>query len=164
VTKARERRLQAVPDASTITYFTGPAVVLAAQGMSLLAEPEHHPRQRELIAALKAYEQAGYIAGISVLTIAEERRTGAAAKRLTWWRSQLVKVPVSEHIAAEAGALLDATSLAGHRSVVDAVVVATAASAPEQARVISSDESHIPALAKAATDRRRGIPVEFRKV
>jgi hypothetical protein len=164
VTKARERRLRAVPEASTITHFTGPAIVLDAQGMSLLAEPDHHPRKRELVTALKAYEQAGYVAGISVLTIAEERRTGEAAQRLAWWRSQLVKVPVDEQIAIEAGALLDATGLSGHRSVVDSVVVATASSAPEQARVISSDESHIPVLAKAATDRRRGVPVEFRKV
>jgi hypothetical protein len=67
-------------------------------------------------------------------------------------------------VATEAGALLDDTGLTGHRSVVDAVVVATAASSPEQARVLSSDESHIPALAKAATDRRRGVPVEFRKI
>lgn len=164
MTRAYDRRLHAVPEASTITHFTGPAIVLDAQGMSLLAEPDHHPRKRELVTALKAYEQAGYVAGISVLTIAEERRTGEVAKRLAWWRSQLVKVPVSEYIATEAGVLLDAAGLSGHRSVVDAVVVATAASAPEQARVISSDESHIPVLAKAATDRRRGVPVEFKKV
>ena len=73
-----------------------------------------------------------------------------AAKRLAWWRSQLVEVPVSEQIATEAGALLDTTGLTGHRSVVDAVVVATAATAPEQARVISSDASHSPVPAKAA--------------
>lgn len=164
MTKPRERRIHVVPDASATSALTGPAVVLDAQGMSLLAETDHHPRKREVIAALKAYEQAGYVAGISVLTIAEERREGEAAKRLAWWRSQLVRVPVSERIAAEAGALLDQTGLSGHRPVVDAIVVATAASAPEQARVLSSDESHIPLLAKAATDRRRGVPVEFRKV
>lgn len=116
------------------------------------------------MALLKAYEQAGYVAGISVLTIAEERRTGAAGRRLAWWPSQLVRVPVSEPVATEAGALLDHAGLSGHRSVVDAVVVATAATSPEQARIISSDESHIPALAKAATYRRRGVPVEFRKI
>jgi hypothetical protein len=164
VSKPRGRRLQAVPEASTVSPFTGPAVVLDAQGMSLLAEAVHHRGQRRLLALLKAYEQAGYVAGISVLTIAEERRGGEAGKRLAWWRSQLVRVPVSEQIAAEAGTLLDHTGLSGHRSVVDAVVVATAAACPEQARVLSSDESHIPALAKAATDRRRGVPVEFRKV
>jgi hypothetical protein len=60
--------------------------------------------------------------------------------------------------------LLDDVGLAGHRPVVDAVAVATAASSPEQGRVLSSDESRIPALAKAATDRRRGIPAVFRKI
>lgn len=132
--------------------------------MSLLAEATHHHGKRRLLALLKAYEQAGYVAVISVLTIAEERRSGEAGQRLAWWRSQLVRVPVSEQIAVEAGALLDDVGLSGHRSVVDAVVVATAASSPEQARVLSSDESHIPALAKAATDRRGGVPVEFRKL
>jgi hypothetical protein len=164
MSKPRNRRLRGAPAPSAVTFFTGPVVVLDAQGMSLLAEDPHHSGQRRLLALLKAYEQAGYVAGISVLTIAEERRTGEAGRRLAWWRSQLVKVPVSEQIAAEAGALLDDTGLSGHRSVVDAIVVATAASSPEQARVLSSDESHIPALAKAATDRRRGIPVEFRKI
>jgi hypothetical protein len=164
VNKARDRRLRAVPDASTVNYFTGAAVVLDAQGMSLLAEASHHPGQRRLLALLKAYEQAGYVAGISVLTVAEERRRGEAGQRLAWWQSQLVRIPVSDEIAAEAGALLDDTGLSGHRGVVDAVVVATAASSPEQARVLSSDESHIPALAKAATSRRRGLPLEFRKI
>jgi hypothetical protein len=161
VSKARGRR---APEPSAITHFTGPAVVLDAQGMSLLAEQAHNPGQRRLLALLKAYEQAGYVAGISVLSIAGERRPGGAGQRLAWWRSQLVKVPVSEPIAAEAGMLLDDTGLSGHRSVVDAVVVATAASAPEQARVLSSEESRIPALAKAAAGRRRGLPVEFRKI
>lgn len=147
-----------------MSSVTGPVVVLDAQGLSLLAEVSHHPGQRRLLALLKAYEQAGYVAGISVVTIAGERRTGEAARRLAWWRSQLVRIPVSEHIAVEAGALLDATGLSGHRSVVDAIVVATAASSPEQARVLSSDESHMPALTKAATDRRHGIPVEFKKI
>jgi hypothetical protein len=116
------------------------------------------------LSLLKAYEQAGYVAGITVPTIAEESQTGAAGRRLAWWRSQLVRVPVSEYIAVEAGTLLDHTGLSGHRSVIDAVVVATAATALEQSRVLSSDESHIPALAKAATDRRRGVPVESRKI
>lgn len=163
MTRPHSRRSRGKPDSGSSAYFTDAALVLDAQGMSLLAEPDHHPGKRKLMAAIKAYEQAGYVAGISVLTIAEERRTGEAANRLSWWQSQLVKIPVSEQIAGEAGELLDHTGLSGHRSVVDAVVVATAASAPEQARVISSDASHIPALAKAATER-RGIPVEFRKV
>ena len=164
MSKSDRRRLRSVPESSTVNHFTGPAVVLDAQAVSLLAEAANDPGRRRLLALLKAYEQAGYVAGISVLTIAEERRTSEPGKRLAWWRSQLVRVPVSEQIALEAGTLLEHTGLSGHRSVVDAVVVATAAICPEQARVLSSDESHIPALAKAATDRRHGVPVEFRKI
>ncbi|MGH3121781.1 MAG: hypothetical protein ACRDOI_29440 [Trebonia sp.] len=38
MTRARERELHAVPEASTILHFTGAALVLGAQGMPLLAE------------------------------------------------------------------------------------------------------------------------------
>lgn len=124
MSKSRGRRQRAVPEASTVNHFTGPAVVLDSRGISLLAEVAH-PGQRRLLALLKAYEQAGYVAGISVLTVAEEWRSGEAGKRLAWWWSQLVRVPVSEQVAVEAGVLLDDTGLAGHRPVVDAVVVAS---------------------------------------
>jgi hypothetical protein len=148
---------------SVVQCLDGPAVVLDAQGLSLLAEADHHAGKRRLLALLKAYEQAGYIAGISVITIPEQRRTGAAAQRLAWWRSQLIRVPVSERIAESARELLDETGLDGHESVIDAVVVATAATSPDQARVISSDGSHIPKLCAAAATRRR-VPIEFKKV
>ncbi|MGN9838026.1 type II toxin-antitoxin system VapC family toxin [Nonomuraea sp. H19] len=137
--------------------------MLDAQGFSLLAEEDHHPRKRELLALLKVYERAGFIAGISVVTVAEERRTGAAGQRLDWWRSQLVRVPVSESTSLLARQLLEETGLDGHRGVVDALVVATAASSPDVARVISSDAGHIPKLCAAATAFRR-IPVEFKQV
>lgn len=148
---------------SAVQSLDGPAVVLDTQGFSLLGEEDHHPGKRRLLALLKAYEQAGYVAGISVVTVAEQRRTGVAGQRLTWWRSQLTRVPVSEKIADSARELLDDTGLDGHRSVVDAMVVATAATSPDQARVISSDGAHIPKLCAAATSRRR-MPVEFKKV
>jgi hypothetical protein len=145
--------------------FDDPVVVLDAQAMSLLAEPDSHRGKRELIAVLRAYEEAGYVAAISVVTIAEERRAGQAGQRLTWWQSQLPKVPVSEALAAEAGTLLDEADLDGHENVVDSIVVATAAfTTTERARVLSSDGNHIPALCTAATDRRGGRAVEFRRL
>ncbi|RVX38137.1 hypothetical protein EDD27_0430 [Nonomuraea polychroma] len=137
--------------------------MLDAQGFSLLAEEDHHPRKRELLALLKVYERAGFIVGISAVTVAEERRTGTAGQRLDWWRSQLVRVPVSEPTALLARQLLEETGLDGHRSVVGALVVSTAASSPDVARVISSDASHIPKLCAAATAFRR-IPVEFKQI
>jgi hypothetical protein len=154
------RRVESSPQT-----FDSPVVVLDAQAVSLLAEPDGNPDRRVLAALLKAYEQAGYVAAISVVTITEERRRGAAASRLAWWRSQLVKVPVDEALADLAGLLLDDCGLTGHENVVDALVVATAASVTtDQARVLSSDGSHIPALCKAATDQRRGRAVEFKKI
>lgn len=161
---ARSRRAR-LAGSVTGDVFDDPLVVLDAQAMSLLAEPDSHSGKRELIAVLRAYEQAGYLAAMSVVTIAEERRAGQAGQRLAWWQSQLPKIPVSEALAAEAGALLDETELDGHQNVVDSIVVATAAwTTTEQARVLSSDGNHIPALCSAATDRRGGRAVEFRRV
>ncbi|WP_239003804.1 type II toxin-antitoxin system VapC family toxin [Nocardia panacis] len=146
-----------------MTSFSGPAVVLDAQAMSLLGEPDHHPDKRQLVGLLKAYEQAGFMVGLSVVTLAEQRRAGQAGQRLLWWSSRLIRVPVSEEIAEHARDLLDAAGLDGHRSVVDALVVATAATSPDQARVVSSDASHIPKLCAAASEG-RPLAVEFRHV
>lgn len=152
-------------DAGGRVVFDGPVVVLDAQAMSLLAEPDSHHGKRELIAVLRAYENAGYVATMSAVTLAEERRAGQAGRRLAWWWSQLPKVPVSEQLAAEAGCLLDQARLDGHENVVDAIVVATAAmTTTEQARVLSSDGSHIPSLCSAASERRQGSAVEFRRL
>lgn len=137
------------------------AVILDAQAMSLLAEEDHHPRKRELLALLKAYDQAGYVKAISVVTLTEQRRSGAAQQRLRYWQSALIRVPVSESIAYRGADLLEATGLDGHECVVDALVVATAATA-ERPRVISSDNSHLPRLCKAASGRRS--PIELRLI
>jgi hypothetical protein len=88
---------------------------------------------------------------ISAISIVEQRRTGTAGRRLAWVRSRLTVISVSEEIADIAAALLDETGLSGHECVVDAVVVATAASAVGPAKVVSSDGSHIPALCRAAS-------------
>jgi hypothetical protein len=69
----------------------------------------------------------------------------------------------AETRSAHAAALLDATGFAGRQCVVDAVVVATAASATGPAKVVSSDGSHIPALCKSASANRPS-PVEWVRV
>jgi Arc/MetJ family transcription regulator len=93
----------------------------------------------------------------------EQRRSGNAGRRLAFIRSRLTIVEVTEQIADEAAALLDSTGLTRHECVVDALVVATAASALGPAKVVSSDSSHVPALCKAAIERRTS-PVEWVRV
>jgi hypothetical protein len=136
----------------------GPAFVLDAQGLSLLADDD-----RRMAVRLELAVRAEYVPAISAVTIAEQRRDGKAGKRLAWLRSRLTVIPVTEDIADAAAALLDSTGLSGHDCVVDALVVATAAGATGPAKVVSSDGSHIPALCKAASSN-RPTPVDWLRV
>jgi hypothetical protein len=131
---------------------------LDAQGLSLLADDD-----RRMMARLQLATREEFIPTISAISIVEQRRQGKPGQRLAWLRSQLTVVPVTEDIADAAAVLLDATGLTGHQCVVDAVVVATAASATGPAKVVSSDGSHIPALCKSASANRTS-PVEWVRV
>lgn len=133
----------------------GPAFVLDAQGLSLLADDD-----RRMAARLELAVRQEFVPVISAVTIAEQRRNGRAGRRLAWLRSRLTIIPVTEEIADVAAALLDSTGLSGHEFVVDALVVATAASATGPAKVVSSDGSHIPALCKEASATRPS-PVDW---
>lgn len=138
--------------------LAGPVLVLDAQGLSLLADDD-----RRMMARLELATREEFIPTISAVTIVEQRRMGSAGKRLRWIRSRLTVVPVTEDIADAAAELLNVTGLDGHDCVVDAVVVATAASATGPAKVVSSDGSHIPALCKNASAIRTS-PVEWVRV
>ncbi|WP_433464810.1 hypothetical protein [Spirillospora sp. CA-128828] len=140
------------------TALNGPAFVLDAQGLSLLADDD-----RRMTARLELAVREEFVPAISAVTIAEQRRAGRAGKRMTWLRSRLTVVPVTEAIADAAAVLLDSTGLSGHECVIDALVVATAASATGPAKVVSSDGSHIPSLCKEATAARPS-PVDWVRV
>ncbi|MFG2246915.1 hypothetical protein [Spirillospora sp. NPDC048823] len=136
----------------------GPAFVLDAQGLSLLADDD-----RRMTARLELAVREEFVPVISAVTIAEQRRDGQAGRRLAWLRSRLTIVPVTEELADAAAALLNSTGLSGHDCVVDALVVATAASATGPSKVVSSDGSHIPALCKDASANRPS-PVDWLRV
>lgn len=127
----------------------GPVFVLDAQGLSLLADDD-----RRMMARLELATREQFLPVISAVTVVEQRRTGKAGQRLAWIRSRLLVIAVTEEIADQAADLLTRTGLSGHECVVDAIVVATAASGLGPAKVVSSDGSHIPALCKAASDGR----------
>lgn len=132
--------------------IAGPAFVLDAQGLSLLADDD-----RRMAARLELAVREDFVPAISAVTITEQRRAG---RRLAWLRSRLTIISVTESIADAAAALLDSTGLSGHACVVDALVVATAASATGPAKVASSDASHIPTLCKHASVS-RPTPVTY---
>ncbi|MGV9382430.1 hypothetical protein ACWDRB_41920 [Nonomuraea sp. NPDC003707] len=136
------RRLKQLPATTA-----GPLLVLDAQALSLLAD--NHASTVDLV---EVSREDGYAATISVVTLAEQRRTGQAAARMRWLRSRLVIVPVTEQLADLAAGLLEYAGLDGHSNVVDALVTATAASANAPGRLLTADGSHIPALCKAAVE------------
>jgi predicted nucleic acid-binding protein len=138
--------------------LNGPVLVLDAQGLSLLADDD-----RRMTLRLKLALAEQFLPVISAVTIVEQRRTGRAGQRLAFVRSRLTVVEVTEQIADQAAALLDSAGLTRHECVVDALVVATAASAVGPAKVVSSDGSHVPALCKAASQGRTS-PVEWVRV
>ncbi|TMR90175.1 type II toxin-antitoxin system VapC family toxin [Nonomuraea basaltis] len=129
--------------------FPTPLFVLDAQPYSLLGEDD--PR---VVARIAVAREEGFIPAISVVTLAEVRRTGAVGRRLIWQRAHLTVIPVTEAVADVAGTLLEGTGLDGHERVVDALVVASAAVGSGPAKVASSDGSHIPKLISEARLRR----------
>ncbi|MFJ8213254.1 DNA-binding protein [Streptomyces sp. NPDC096033] len=105
----------------------------------------------------------GFAPAISAVSVAEVRRTGNAAQYLKWLRSRITVIPATEEIADTAARLLEDAGLDGHENVVDALVVATAASVRGPVKVISTDGSHIPKLCWAASIDRPS-PVEFVRI
>ncbi|ORT55504.1 hypothetical protein [Streptomyces sp. CB03238] len=133
-------------------------VVLDARPLSLLADDD---RRMHLI--LDLAQQDGYAPVVSAVSFAEVRRTGKAAQRLRWLRSQVDIVPATVTVADFAATLLDDAGLDGHDNVVDALVVATATCTEGPVKVVSTDASHIPKLCHVASVRRKA-PVEWVRV
>ncbi|MFI6477036.1 hypothetical protein ACIBH1_03825 [Nonomuraea sp. NPDC050663] len=138
--------------------LSGKVLVLDAQALSLWADDDERMRAR-----IKVATAHDYIPVISSVTLVEQRRGGKAGQRLAWLRSRLTIIGAGEEVADLAARLLSDAGLDGHDNVVDALVVATAATAGGPARVASSDGSHIPKLCQAASAL-RAAPVEWLRV
>jgi len=137
---------------------TDPIFVLDAQALSLLIDSN-----RRMMRILDVAVGEGFAPVLSAVTIAAQRREGAAGKRLSWLRSRLTIIGITEEVADHAAALLEETGLSGHECVVDALVVAVTLRGSAPAKVASSDGSHIPGLCKAAS-RFRPVPVSWVRV
>ncbi|GAA2743276.1 hypothetical protein GCM10010440_22080 [Kitasatospora cinereorecta] len=123
----------------------GGTLALDAQGFSL-----HIDYDERLKALVELAERDGARVVLSALTPLEVQRSGRAAQRREFLLSRFDVVPVGDRIVETAGALLRESGLDGHECLVDAVVVATAASGLAPVRLVTSDRSHIPLLCKAA--------------
>jgi hypothetical protein len=141
-----------------LAVCTDPIFVLDAQALSLLVDSN-----RRMMSILDVAVGEGFAPVLSAVTIAEQRREGAAGKRQSWLRSRLTIIGITEEVADHAAALLEETGLSGHECVVDALVVAVTLRGSTPAKVASSDGSHIPALCKAAS-RFRPVPVSWVRV
>ncbi|WP_175411998.1 hypothetical protein [Streptomyces sp. TRM64462] len=125
---------------------SGGTLFLDAQGLSLQVDGDDGMRAR-----IEAAESHGRRVALSVLTPLEVRRTGDAAKRLSFLLSRFDLKPITDDVIRNAARILDVTGLDGHECLVDALVVATAALCTPPVRLVTSDASHIPKLCAAAT-------------
>ncbi|MGI5287324.1 hypothetical protein ACQEVF_28860 [Nonomuraea polychroma] len=134
-------------------------LVLDNEAFSLWAEDDERMRARITLA-----QEKGFVTITSAATIVETAQGGQAGQRLRFKRSKLSVIDVTSEVADLAARLLVATGLSGHDCAVDAIVVATAASASGAAKVASSDGTHIPKLCSVATELRDGPPVDWLRV
>ncbi|MFD8202145.1 PIN domain-containing protein [Streptomyces sp. NPDC059701] len=82
----------------------------------------------------------------SAATLVEVVHPGINRPALEWTLSRLVVEPVTESIARHAAALLADTGLHGHKYAIDAMLAATALTAPGPVTVLTSDTEDVTAL------------------
>ena len=116
-------------------------VVLDCEGLSKLAAG--HGRAR---AYLESARERGARVAVSTITLAEAlrgTRRDAAVHRVL---SRIIVLPVTAEIARQAGELLGATGLSGHRCTIDAVVAATTLRLERPIVLLTSDPDDLAKL------------------
>jgi len=119
----------------------GGTLVLDCEGLSKLAAGDGRAR-----AYLESARERGALVAVSTITLAEAlrgSRRDAAVHRVP---SSITVVPVTVEIARQAGELLGATGLSGHRCTIDAVVAATALRLERPVVLLTSDPDDLTKL------------------
>jgi predicted nucleic acid-binding protein len=119
----------------------GGTLVLDCEGLSKLAAGDGRTR-----AYLESARERGARVVISTITLAETlrgTRRDAAVHRVL---SRIIVLPVMAEIARQAGELLGATGLSGHRCTIDAVVAATALRLERPIVLLTSDPADLAKL------------------
>jgi predicted nucleic acid-binding protein len=117
-------------------------VVLDSEGLSKLAVGDD--RARAYLDSARARVAA------SAITLTETPRGGPRDAALHRVLSRITVVPVTAQIARQAGELLGAAGLSGHRCAIDAVVAATALGLERPIVLLTSDPDDVNRLVEPA--------------
>jgi predicted nucleic acid-binding protein len=112
----------------------GGTAVLDSEGLSKLAAGD--ARVRGYLDSVRARRAR---VAVSAITLTETLRGGPRDAALHRVLSRITVVPVTAQIARQAGELLGATGLSGHRCAIDAVVAATALGLERPIVLLTSD-------------------------
>jgi len=112
----------------------GGTVVLDSEGLSKLAAGDGRARGYLDIARARRAQVA-----VSAITLTETLRGGPRDAAVHRVLSRITVVPVTAQIARQAGELLGAIGLSGHRCAIDAVVAATALGMERPIQLLTSD-------------------------
>ncbi|BDT86041.1 type II toxin-antitoxin system VapC family toxin [Nocardia cyriacigeorgica] len=116
-------------------------LVLDCEGLSKLIL-----RTPELTEWLTAAEAEDFRVIISSVTLVEARHPKTNQARFDYAVSRVNVVPPDEVIARRASKLLAAAGLHGHKYALDAIVAATALTAPAPATILTSDPDDLQTL------------------
>jgi predicted nucleic acid-binding protein len=115
--------------------------VLDSDGLIKLAAGDNRAR-----AFLTTARERDASVVVSAITLTEVLRGGPRDAPVHRVLSRIVVLPVSLEIGRQAGELLGATGLAGHRCAIDAVVAAMALELPRPVVLLTSDPDHLATL------------------
>lgn len=103
-------------------------------------------RDRELTAWLAAARAEDERVITSAATLVEVIHPRINRPSFEWVISRISVEPVTAEVARSAGVLLEQAGLHGHKHAIDAMLVATALSAPGPTTILTSDPHDIVAL------------------
>ena len=121
--------------------MVGGTLVLDSEGLSKLAAGD--ARARAFLET--AVAQRARVA-VSAITLTEVLRGGSRDATVHRVLSRVTVVPVSRELARQAGELLGATGLSGHRCAIDAVIAATALALERPVVLLTSDADDLKRL------------------
>jgi predicted nucleic acid-binding protein len=119
----------------------GGTLVLDSEGLSKLAAGDSRARAHLETALARRARVA-----VSAITLTEVLRGGPRDAVVHRVLSRITVVPVSPEVARQAGELLGATGLSGHRCAIDAVVAATALGLERPVALLTSDPDDMSRL------------------
>lgn len=119
----------------------GGTLVLDSEGLSKLAAGD--ARTRAYLQSARARRARVAVSAITLTEVLRGKPCDATVHRVL---SRITVLPVTAEIARQAGELLGATGLSGHRCAIDAVVAATALALDPPIVLLTSDPDDMDRL------------------